>query len=301
MEINIIVVLIFTFVLSSIFKTAFWLKIPIGGFLLILAALSHDVYQNKGLIAFVIVFAIPYVLPSKSVAFNFIANFVNRRKNKRVKLNLNNPSLSDIKVTDNGYSLSNNSYTINDITVDKKNGYLSSAGIEILMTAYMQKSLFITPLLFFSVAFLNEYVVENAIRTYMQSLSENKHPLALMYLFICGLIFAIEVLTVLTKKEFENLVGEAENNAIEKRKKILEAEADKALEEHIIEQNLKAKQDEKAEAIEKERKMAIELKIQQEKSKQLEAENAVKLKKLDVERPEKEKNISDLLKKLDDL
>lgn len=301
MEINIVFFLIITFVLSSIFRTAFWLKIPIGCLLLVMGALSHDIYQNKGLIVFIIVFAMPYVLPNKSAAFNFIANFIHRRQNKPVKLDFKNPSLSDIKVSDNGYTLSDKSYSINEITVDKKHGYFSSVGVEILLTAYVQKSLFITPLLFFSVAFINEYIVENAIREYIQYFTENKSPYALLFVFICGLIFAIDVLTVLTRQEFENLVDEANNNAIEKRKKILEAEANEALEKRIAEQSLKAEQDKKEKTIEEERKMALELKIQKERTKQKEAESSVELKKLDIERPEKEKNISNLLKKLDDL
>lgn len=45
----------------------------------------------------------------------------------------------------------------------------------------------------------------------------------------------------------------------------------------------------------------LEITLEKERTKQKEAESSVELKKLDVERPEKEKNISNLLKKLDDL
>ncbi|GMM86952.1 hypothetical protein [Pseudoalteromonas sp. MTN2-4] len=46
---------------------------------------------------------------------------------------------------------------------------------------------------------------------------------------------------------------------------------------------------------------AINLEIEKERTKQAQAESAVKLKKLDVERPEKEKNLSKIIDKLDGL
>jgi hypothetical protein len=45
----------------------------------------------------------------------------------------------------------------------------------------------------------------------------------------------------------------------------------------------------------------LNIELEKERTKQIEAESSVKLKKLDVERPEKEKNLSEILNKLDEL
>lgn len=49
------------------------------------------------------------------------------------------------------------------------------------------------------------------------------------------------------------------------------------------------------------KKVKLDIELEKERTKQIEAESAVKLKKLDVERPEKEKNLSEILNKLDEL
>lgn len=253
-----ILVLVLTFILSSIFKTAFWLKIPIGCFLLVLGALSHDIYQTKGLITFAVVFALPYILPNKNTALNFVSNFSRRRKNKEINLNFEIPCLLAVKVTDNGYNVSADGYSINEITVDKKHGYFSSVGIEILAAAYGQRSLFIAPILFLSLIGLNHFLggnLEESIGGFFGSMYIGT---AVMFSFL-AIVFIIELFSVLTTYEFEVFVNRVGDKAIENRKGILEKEAIKEFEKLFAERGRKIEHDLKNKALEDEKKESSKL------------------------------------------
>lgn len=92
------------------------------------------------------------------------------------------------------------------------------------------------------------------------------------------------------KSEWKTISREADEKK-EREKNRIESEKRRAENERRAEE-LRAKQLE-------EKRLNIEL--EKERTKQIEAESSVKLKKLDVERPEKEEKLSKILDKLDDL
>lgn len=288
MESTIIFVLVFTFILSSIFKTAFWLKIPIGCFLLILGALSHDIYQTTGLIIFVVVFALPYILSGNNLINLPLKKAIVKRLNKVVDFNFKQNSYS-MNVEDNGFDVTTNNININTIKI--KDNFFVKIGIyiEIILDFTVKRSLYISVIFFMSGALLNElsFGFNDALEGALNITNKEADYLSL-FLFLFFIV--LDVYLANSKTDITKTMHRVENYNIEKRRSELQEKAEAEQKELI--QEYEAKND---------KIRNTTLRTEQERTKQKEIDSNLRIEKLRTERPEKERKLSAILDKLDDL
>lgn len=288
MESTIIFVLIFTFILSSIFKTAFWLKIPIGCFLLILGALSHDIYQTTGLVIYLIVFALPYVV-NKNTFQRFLEARINKPLIKNYALFENNAfSARDNPVAE--YTVSHNDITIKPINIDFNSVEMFFVRVHLRWENYLSRGLYIVPILFIGTALYIKSTGIHSINTIKDFFDVGQFLATVIFGLPLVLLTYIEMFFYITPKETKNIMDRFKSRFTIDIENIAR---EKAEQEQII---LIQKEEEKQRQI----KQTV-LKTEQEITRRREIEANVKIEKLRTERPEKERKLSAILDKLDEL
>lgn len=266
---TLIVIFIITFGLASAFKKSFWLKIPVGAFLLVVTTTAYDAYHTKGLIICVIALVLPYI-NIKHNPINRLAKFIyNKRKNNVLdfnKVNLNANPYSNIEVKDNGYHADERGYKVNDIEIKEDYGYTDSVGTEVLMDIYIKRSLFL-PVIFFTIGIiLYEFYGISYVR-YLRDFIGQDEVAALIAIGSLFLIAIIELSFLFSEDEYSGYIQTIKNRCIEKRHAELEelakAEHLEALKKHREKQK-------------KERKENTE-RIARENIKRVARENQIKL------------------------
>jgi hypothetical protein len=288
LESTIIFVLIFTFILSSIFKTAFWLKIPIGCFLLILGALSHDIYQTTGLVIYLIVFALPYVV-NKNTFQRFLEARINKPLIKNYALFENNAfSARDNPVAE--YTVSHNDITIKPINIDFNSVEMFFVRVHLRWENYLSRGLYIVPILFIGTALYIKSTGIHSINTIKDFFDVGQFLATVIFGLPLVLLTYIEMFFYITPKETKNIMDRFKSRFTIDIENIAR---EKAEQEQII---LIQKEEEKQRQI----KQTV-LKTEQEITRRREIEANVKIEKLRTERPEKERKLSAILDKLDEL
>jgi hypothetical protein len=288
LESTIIFVLIFTFILSSIFKTAFWLKIPIGCFLLVLGSLAHGVYQTTGLVVFAIVFALPYVV-NKNMFQRFLEARINKPLVKNYASFENNAfSIRESPVAE--YTVSHNEIIIKPVNINFNSVEMFFVRVDLRWHNYLSRGLFIAPILFVGTALYVKSTGIHSINTIKDFFDVGQFLATIIFGFPLVVFTYIEIFFYITSKETQNIMERFKSRfSIDVENKARE----KAEQEQII---LIQKEEEKQRQI----KQTV-LKTEQQITRRREIEANIKIEKLRTERPEKERKLSAILDKLDDL
>ncbi|MEY8214279.1 MAG: hypothetical protein RPR97_07320 [Colwellia sp.] len=305
MNSELVLLFVFTLVLSLIFKHVFWLKIPLGLFLLNYGAIVNENHQVKGLVLYLIAFSLPYLLGKKIIP-SFVNRLIKKRLSTPVNINHLNNSVKKVSVVDDSYFVNAHIIDIREINCTLKFSQKLDLIIDISFDYFQARGFFILPIMFglFVLSFffglnefgLNEYSPFDSPRTIT-----DYFKVCFILIFGCLLLSLLESFFFISPSILRKEFLRCEHQLCEERRKELQISAEKEQSELIEREERERAELRDKERLKKEQELNFKFKREQEKIRQTQIEADLKKEQLKKERPQKEKALSKILDKLDEL